>query len=148
MFVVDVNVLLFAFRRDSAFHVPCREWLEKTLAGEREVALSTIVEIALLRISTLARLGPSAAPPGEVFAFLAALHRYPRVIRIEPIAGHYSVLEALVGRLGLTGNDLNDAHLALLALERRATLVSTDRGFRRFPDLDWFDPSASEPAAG
>ena len=40
----------------------------------------------------------------------------------------------------LCGNDINDAWLAALAIEHRATLVSTDRGFFRFPGLDWLNP--------
>ena len=35
---------------------------------------------------------------------------------------------------------MNDVWLAALAMEQRATLVSTDRGFGRFTGLDWLDP--------
>jgi len=41
----------------------------------------------------------------------------------------------------LVGNDTNDAWLAALAMEHRATLVSTDNGFSRFPGLKWLDPT-------
>jgi len=36
-----------------------------------------------------------------------------------------------------------DAHLAALAVEHGATLVTTDRDFARFPDLRTLDPLAS-----
>jgi predicted nucleic acid-binding protein len=42
--------------------------------------------------------------------------------------------------LKLRGNDVNDAHLAALALENNATLVTADRGFGRFSSLRVFDP--------
>ena len=34
------------------------------------------------------------------------------------------------------------AWLAALAVEYRATLVSTDQGFDRFPGLDWLNPTS------
>ena len=44
-------------------------------------------------------------------------------------------------QLLLSGNDLNDAWLAALALEHGAILVSTDEGFARFPGLAWQNPT-------
>jgi predicted nucleic acid-binding protein len=35
-----------------------------------------------------------------------------------------------------------DAYLASLALTHRCRLATADRGFARFPGLDWFDPAA------
>jgi hypothetical protein len=46
----------------------------------------------------------------------------------------------LITALELRGNDLNDAWLAAVAMEHRATLVSTDQGFSRFPALSWINP--------
>jgi len=43
-------------------------------------------------------------------------------------------------QLLLSGNDLNDAWLAALAIEHGATLVSTDTGFARYPGLTWQNP--------
>jgi uncharacterized protein len=141
MVVVDVNVLIYAFRSDSPHHEACRRWLSTTLDGDDLVGLSLLVEIAFLRIATLPSLG--GAPAAAVAGFLAALQAQPRVVRVEPSLGHFSNLERLARELGLVGNDWNDAHLALLALERRATLVSVDRGFARFQGLAWFDPTTT-----
>lgn len=139
MFVVDVDVLIYAFRSDSPHHESCRRWLTEALAGEGTVALPLLVEIAFLRIATLPSLG--AAPTAEAAGFLAALQSHPRVIRLEPSPGHFSHLERWVVEIGLAGNDWNDAHLALLASEKNATLVSADRGFARFQGLAWLDPT-------
>ncbi len=59
---------------------------------------------------------------------------------MEPGPGHLGILQALAEGLGLRGNDLNDAYLAALALERGAVLVSADKGFARFPGLLWLNP--------
>lgn len=39
-------------------------------------------------------------------------------------------------------NLTTDAHLAALAIEHGATLVSADRDFGRFPHLRWHNPLA------
>lgn len=45
-------------------------------------------------------------------------------------------------RAGARGNLVPDAFLAALAIEHRATLVTSDRGFARFPGLAWTPPLA------
>jgi predicted nucleic acid-binding protein len=55
---------------------------------------------------------------------------------------HAELFESLCRRHALRGNGVYDAHLAALALERGATLVTRDRGFARFADLATFDPVA------
>jgi len=42
----------------------------------------------------------------------------------------------LCQELNLAGNDCNDAMLAALSMERNVRLVTFDKGFRRFPELD------------
>lgn len=72
--------------------------------------------------------------------FWDALVEYPNTERAIPGSSHHSILSGFITQLGLSGNDINDAWLAALAIENRATLVSTDEGFSRFPKLDWLNP--------
>lgn len=51
-------------------------------------------------------------------------------------------LATLLEEAGTAGNLTNDAHLAALALEHRAELVTYDAGFDRFPGLRWHRPEA------
>jgi uncharacterized protein len=143
LFLLDANVLIYAFRRDSPHHAACYDWLGAALAGGEPVATTSLVELALLRISTLPGLGPAAAKTGDVFRFLEALRAQPGVLRVEPGERHPQVFALLCDTLRLRGNDVNDAFLAALALEYEATLVSTDRGFARFPGLRFIDPLAT-----
>lgn len=46
----------------------------------------------------------------------------------------------LLSHLGTAGNLTTDAHLAALAIEYQAEVVSTDADFARFPGLRWFNP--------
>ena len=143
MFVLDVNVLIYAFRRDSPYHTPCHRWLTHALATGSQVAVPSLVELALVRIVTLPALGPAAAPLSDAFAFLAALRQVPTYWRVEPDVRHQERFQRLCADLDLRGNDVNDAYLAAFALEADATLVSADRGFSRFPGLRHFDPLQS-----
>jgi len=143
LFLVDANILIYAFRRDSPFHEKCYGWIRKSLAGDEPVATTGVVELAFLRITTLPSLGKAAVSPRDAFEFLNALRRDPMSVRIEPGRSHGEILAELCQQLGLRGNDINDAYLAALALEYDAELVSADRDFRRFPGLSLVDPLAS-----
>ena len=142
MFLLDANVLIYAFRRDSPFHGPCYAWLRGALAGDEPVATTGLVELAFLRITTLPSLGKAAASPSDAFAFLQALRREPMAVRIEPGSDHDGILARLCEQLRLRGNDINDAYLAALAFEHGATLVTADQDFTRFPELSLVDPVA------
>lgn len=142
MFLLDANVLIYAFRRDSPFHGPCYAWLRSALTGAEPVATTGLVELAFLRITTLPSLGRAAAAPSDALAFLNALRRDPMAIRIEPGPDHDGILARLCEQLRLRGNDINDAYLAALALEHGATFVTADRDFARFRELPLVDPVA------
>jgi predicted nucleic acid-binding protein len=73
--------------------------------------------------------------------FHKALLDYPNTQRISPGERHWETLHSLIRTLSLSGNDINDAWLAALAIERGATLISLDQGFSRFPGLSWFNPA-------
>jgi len=51
------------------------------------------------------------------------------------------MLTSLLAASGVGGNLVGDAHLAALALEHGAELVSFDRDFARFAGLHWTLPA-------
>ena len=66
--------------------------------------------------------------------------RNPGVVPLNPGPLHAEILEQLVRDHGATGPLVTDATLAAIAMEHGALLASTDRDFRRFPDLQWVNP--------
>jgi predicted nucleic acid-binding protein len=54
---------------------------------------------------------------------------------LEPTADHARIMRTLLGSAGVGGNLVNDAHLAALAIEHRAVVVSFDNDFGRFGGL-------------
>jgi uncharacterized protein len=53
-------------------------------------------------------------------------------VDVAPTARHASVLRGLLLEAGTAGNLTTDAHLAALAIEHGAGVVSYDRDFARF----------------
>ncbi len=141
MFLLDANILVYAFRVDTSQHAATRRWLDVALEGASPVATTMLVELAMLRFATLASLGRSV-PIAAAFDFLAHIHARPAAKRIAPGDRHAALFEDLCRTHALRGNDVYDAYLAALAFEHRATLVTHDRGFARFLDLATFDPVA------
>lgn len=71
----------------------------------------------------------------------AWLDQGPAVL-IEPTPRHLDVLAGLLGESGTAGNLVSDAHLAALALEHGATVISYDNDFGRFEGVRWMPPAA------
>ena len=140
MKLVDANVLLYAVNTDAHHHDQSRVWLDGALSGADTVAFSWMVLLAFVRLVTKVGLFPSPLGIDEamdrVDAWLAAA---PAVI-VEPTSAHPRIVQQLLGPVGVGGNLVNDAHLAALAVEHRASIVSFDNDFGRFPGVRWAPP--------
>lgn len=87
------------------------------------------------RLSTRAGI---LAQPLTVEQALDIVHRWidhPAAVLVQPTAQHEAVLGRLLVGLGRGGPIVSDAHLAALAIEHRATLLSFDRDFEQFAGL-------------
>lgn len=139
-FLLDTNVLVYALREEAPQNPAAQRWLKDALAAPEIVAATSTVLAGLVRITSQPRFftAPSAmAALSFVDELLdAGLHVY------EPTPRHWPVFRDLCLRHGLTGNDVPDAHLAAIAIEQDATLVTHDHGFDRFSELRRLDPLA------
>jgi hypothetical protein len=142
--ILDVNVLVAAHRPDGhPAGNDVRDWLADRLAAVERVGVDTHVLAAVVRIATNARVYESPSPVTAALAFCHAVVGAPSAVAVAPSSRHWSLFSAYVQELRLTGNDVPDAYLAALAVDHEATLVSLDRGFRRFPGLRLLDPLAA-----
>lgn len=139
IFIPDANVLIQAARWDAEHFDACYSWLTKALQRGDIVTAPYLVEIALLRITTLPKMPGGASRINDPFNFLASM-RQAGYRRLEPTARSFEIFESLCIDHQIHGNDVNDAFLAALALEQQATLVSMDQGFARFA-IQWLDPT-------
>ncbi|MBI5087281.1 MAG: type II toxin-antitoxin system VapC family toxin [Acidobacteria bacterium] len=140
MIVLDANVLLYAHDADSPHHRQTRAWLEKAASGRELLGLTWFTIAAFLRISTNGRLYPSPLSAGEAGSVISTLLRHPAFRLIEPGESFWDILLELLEEARVSGPLVTDAILAAIALERGATLASSDRDFRRFKGLRLIDP--------
>lgn len=141
MLFLDVNVVVRAHRpADSERSAQVREWLVPRLTGSESIGVSEFVLSAMIRIATNGRIFTEPSPPSEALAFAQALLDAPAVTPVRPGGRHWRIFSDLVSAQRLRANDVPDAYLAAIAVEHRATLVTSDQGFARFPDVHILDP--------
>ena len=140
MILVDANVLLYAVNEGAALHSTARRWLESALNGTTTVGFSWIVLLAFVRLATHPGVFHRPLAPREALDLVRNWLAQPTAIVVEPTARHLEVMERLLSAAGTAGNLTNDAHLAALAIEHDAELVSFDADFSRFEGVRWVRP--------
>jgi len=136
----DVNVLLYAFREDSVDHPRYREWLGGVVNGDEAYGMAPQVLSAVVRIATHPRIYAAPTKLEEALAFARVLLEQPTCTVVQPGTRHFSLFEGLCRRTRATGNLVQDAWLAALAVESGCEWVTTDGDFARFPGLRWRRP--------
>ncbi|HWH35542.1 MAG TPA: type II toxin-antitoxin system VapC family toxin [Acidimicrobiales bacterium] len=140
MKLVDANVLLYAVNESDAKHDEARTWLDGALSGTETVGLAWVALLAFLRLSTKVGLFPHPLAVADALACVQAWVDQPATVILEATPRHLAIVAGLLGDAGSGANLVNDAHLAALALEHGATVVSYDRDFGRFAGLAWHLP--------
>ncbi len=142
MILPDVNVLVYAFRRESLLHDRYAAWLADLLGGGEEVGVTEGTLTGFLRIVTNPRIYLDPAPISDALAFVDAVRRARRRRWVAITDAVWTAFTALVDSdPQLRGNLVSDAWLAALALAHGARIATADRGFARFEGLDCFDPA-------
>lgn len=145
MILPDVNVLVYAFRREAVDHDRYARWLSTAIAGS-ELALVDTVLLGMVRIVTSPRIMADPAPTTVALRFVATLRAAPRARQLAPTAATWDRLRTIADRdEQVRGPVVPDAWLAALALSHGCRLATADRGFARFEGLEWFTPV--EPVA-
>jgi toxin-antitoxin system PIN domain toxin len=133
--IVDANVLLYAVDRASAHHDRSLGWLDGALAGTEAVGLAWIALLAFIRVGTNASILPNPMTSDEATGQIETWLGAPAAVVAQPSPRHAGLLRGLLRDTGTAGNLTTDAHLAALALEHGADIVSYDRDFARFPGV-------------
>ena len=136
MILPDVNVLVHAVNVGVAQHATARAALQEAFEND-QVALAWAAMLGFLRLTTRPGILARPLPVEAALDMLRRWSAHPSALVIQPTTEHASVLSRLLLGLGQGqgGNIVSDAHLAALAIEHGATLLTFDRDFDRFTGL-------------
>src|SRR5690242_8620743 len=95
MILPDVNVLIYAFRRDLPQHRVCRPWLAAAISGDARFGLSPMVLSAVVRITTNGRAFRTPSAIEEAFGFCEDLFGQPHCEIVEPGERHWDIFRRL-----------------------------------------------------
>jgi toxin-antitoxin system PIN domain toxin len=138
--LTDVNVLIYAFRKDAPQHAVCNPWLTTVVAGDARFGLSRLALAALVRITTNTRSYREPSSLTEAFTFCDYLLGQPNCVVVEPGERHWEIFQRLCRDTDTKGPRVTDAWFAALAIEWGCEWVTLDRDYARFPGLKWRAP--------
>jgi uncharacterized protein len=139
--IVDANVLLYAVNAESVHHDGSRTWLDSALSGRESIGFAWTVILAFVRISTSPTIFDRPLSAAQAVATAEDWLAQPPAVVVEPTTRHLALLGGLLATSGTAGNLVSDAHLATLALEHNAEIVTYDTDFARFNGLRWSAPT-------
>jgi uncharacterized protein len=140
MDLLDVNILVNAFRRDAPDHTPTARYLQQACSSAQPFAIPSVVFSGFFRVATHPRIfsPPSKFSDAQIFA--EQLRSQSNCLAVESGSRHWDIFLQLCQTGNARGNLVSDAYLAAIALELGAELVTADRGFGRWPGLKWRHP--------
>jgi uncharacterized protein len=142
MKLVDANVLIYAVDPAAAHHRRSKAWLDSALSRSETVLMPWVSLLAFVRLTTHPRVFEHPLAPDTALTVVDEWTARPNVVTPEPDAHHARRIRDLLDAVGGRGGNLvNDAHLAALALQWDATVVTFDSDFGRFPGVRWESPS-------
>ncbi|MCC6588133.1 MAG: type II toxin-antitoxin system VapC family toxin [Bryobacterales bacterium] len=137
MVIPDVNILVYAYDTGAVDHPVARQWWEGILNSQTAVGLPWVSTLGFIRIVTSRRAVSNPMAVKDAVRYVRYWLDRPHVRILTPGERHAEILFGLIESLGTAGNLTTDAHLAALAMEYRAELVSMDADFARFKGLRW-----------
>lgn len=128
----DVNVLVYAHRRDEAVHEAYRDWLEQLVNAPEPFGLSTLVVAGFLRIVTNGRIYEEPTPLPVALAMIEALSERENCRVLTPGPGHLRLFVRFCREASATGKLVADAQHAAVAVEHGCEWITRDEDFARF----------------
>lgn len=116
MFLMDVNVLVYAHREDAANHSAYRQWLESVINGHASFGYSELVLSGFLRVVTHPKVFEMPSTLSSAICFAQQIRSLPNAICLAPGSMHWKIFVKCLEQINATGNDISDAYHAALAM--------------------------------
>ena len=136
----DINVLIYAHRKDAQEHEAYAHWLVSLVESPQPFALSEYVLSGFVRIVTNPKIFDPPTPMANAIQFCDRLLDWPRSVLVLPRDRHWALFAELCKSAKIKGALVSDAYLAALAIEHGCELVTTDSDFARFKGLRFSHP--------
>ncbi len=142
MIILDSNVLMYWVHLDFTQHQTAKKFLEAQLKDDEPIGIPWVSILAFVRLSTNLKTLKIRLSPQLALDRVELWLNHPNVSTPEPGKRHFQIMRTLLIAAGQAANLTNDAHLAALAIERNATMISFDQDFARFSGLKLQIPRA------
>lgn len=141
MIAVDTNLLVYAHRRDAAFHERAATLVRGLAEGRRRWAIPWPCVHEFLAITTHPRVYQPPSRPEQALDQVRAWRESPSLELLTEAPDHLDRLGELLPAADARGPLIHDARVAALCSSHGVTeLWSVDRDFTRFPALRVVNP--------
>jgi toxin-antitoxin system PIN domain toxin len=138
---IDTNVLVYARREETEQHEAALEILRGLAEGDEPWALPWPCVYEYLRVVSHSLVFDPPTDPVQALEDVESLMRSPSIVMLGEGPGHAGHMRRAILSGKTSGNMVFDAHIAALLLEHGVTtIVTADRDFSRFADLEVTDP--------
>lgn len=140
MRLIDVNILVGAYRTDAEHHRDIAAWLEAAVTDAEPLGVTDAVLTGFVRVVTHPRVFNDPTPLPTALEQASALRSADGVLVIAPGAGYWDAFEQCCREGDARGNLVADAAHAASAIETGASFVTLDRDYARFPGVKLESP--------
>lgn len=134
MIAIDTNILVYAHRRDSAFHAAAAACVAELAEGRRSWTIPWPCAHEFLAIVTHPRIYDPPTPLPQATAQLTAWASSPTNTLLGESPDHLDNLSTILLASAATGPRIHDARIAAICVGAGVTeLWTADRDFSRFP---------------
>lgn len=143
MIAVDANILVYAHRRDSAFHALAKACLKALAEGSAAWSIPWPCLHEFLAIVTHPRIYTPASSLQQALDQVDAWLASPSVVLLSESEQHWPELKTALTEGHTIGPRVHDARVAALCSQHRVKeLWSADRDFSRFGRITVVNPLA------
>jgi toxin-antitoxin system PIN domain toxin len=140
MDVLDINVLVNAYRGEVPKHASFAQYVQSLVNGNQQFAVPSLSLSGLVRIVTHPRIFNPPSPTDDVLKFVEQLRATTHCLIAVPGNRHLEIFIGLCRKGNARGGLVSDAYIAATAIEIGGELVTDDRGMARWPGLRWRHP--------
>lgn len=136
MIAVDTNILVYAHREDSEWHVPAEGLVRELAQGADAWAIPWPCVHEFLAITTHPRIFRTPTPLAAALDQLDAWFESPSLSLLAENSDYWTVLRKLVVDARVSGPRMHDARIAALAMTHAVReLWTADRDFSSCPGV-------------